>query len=329
MSPSSTRDRIDECVIEWFEGHRQKNGTVNTNVMTVPIILFERMMDGHIPLVEDDFLAKSQVKGLSGPAISKILKRHGIDRRFTSEGGRTSRGTTQLAIELAAILNRSEFVDEFRAMDAESREVLLTELQFAAVSRLKSEYFDRKRLEVDLVPSHSTVDLVRKILDTAKKAGGATGGAVAQHLVGASLAITFPAESIPNHSYSTADQQTERAGDFVIGTSAIHVTVAPSEKLMSDRCKSNLQINVTPIVLVPEDRKDAAVQMAENAGILDRVRVSAIEEFVGSQIDLLAAFDSARRNQRVFQLIRTYNKRVSDVEPDSSFQITIPPSFAP
>ena len=92
----------------WYENHRSQSGNVNTNVMTVGIAIAELLKSSY-PLFDDVVKSRnqSQVRGLSRTLISRILKEHGETQEFTSEGGRTSRGSLVLALELANILNNT------------------------------------------------------------------------------------------------------------------------------------------------------------------------------------------------------------------------------
>jgi hypothetical protein len=74
-------------------------------------------------------------------------------------------------------------------------------------------------------------------LKTARKAGKE--GPVAQHLIGAKLQLRFPDMPVSNESYSTADDQLGRPGDFHLGDTAFHVTVAPMPAVY-EKCRSNL-----------------------------------------------------------------------------------------
>lgn len=100
MEKDSLTNKILDEINTWYESKRNKSGTVNTNVMTVGLIVSRRISEG-IPKTEKEMLSKSesQVKGLSGRAVQAILLEHNETRQFTSEGGRTSRGSIKLAKE--------------------------------------------------------------------------------------------------------------------------------------------------------------------------------------------------------------------------------------
>ena len=96
---------LNDIAEQWYESHRKK-GRVNTNVMTAGIAVAE-LLKRNYPLTTENVSTKngSQVRGLSGSFVRKVLIDNGENRPFTSEGGRTSRGTLKQAIELAALIN--------------------------------------------------------------------------------------------------------------------------------------------------------------------------------------------------------------------------------
>ncbi|WP_425569404.1 DUF4928 family protein [Nonomuraea salmonea] len=88
-----------------------------------------------------------------------------------------------------------------------------------------------RKISAEINPENSIRTTVANLMQAGRERGGTTAGAIAQHLVGAKLQIRFPSERINVESYTTADVQTGRAGDFQVGDTAIHVTMSPSERL--------------------------------------------------------------------------------------------------
>jgi hypothetical protein len=292
--------------------------------MTVGLVMIDHMA-GDFPLEEQHYLTSSQVRTLGGSRIRAILSDHGESRQFTSEGGRTSRGTVALARELAEVLNTSLGAEPYLASPSEYQEEIRYLLRTWFVARVRTDYFDRQRIEADeLDPNKPSRRAIAELLQAARVRGGYAAGAVAQHLIGAKLSLRFPDRDIGKESYSTADRQTDRPGDFLVGDTAFHVTMSPGDSLMSNRCRDNLQNGFRPLVLVPEDRVEAARQLAANADIGDRVAVSSIEEFVGNNIEEIATFTATQIRSGLRELLERYNERVQEVEPDPSLQIEIP-----
>ncbi|HLO40676.1 MAG TPA: DUF4928 family protein [Phycisphaerales bacterium] len=163
---------------------------------------------------------------------------------------------------------------------------------------------------------HSTVS---KLLDIS----GSRSGPIAYHLIGATLAIRFPEKSISNHPYSAADDQGGRSGDFQIGGTAFHVTVAPS-KAHAARCGKNLRDGLAAFMIVDEANVDRARYALEFENIVGRVAVESVESFVGQNLSELADFATDRVGPTWGSLLRTYNSRVSEVETDGSLLIEVP-----
>ncbi|RCS97776.1 DUF4928 domain-containing protein [Brevibacterium aurantiacum] len=322
MKSSPLSRRVDYVISEisvWFESNRQASGAVNTNVMTAGLILANYARNG-LPVSEESIRTKSQVKGLTGSAISKILKAHGESRPFTSEGGRTSRGTLPIANSLRQVLNKAAEDEGFQGEDIA---VAASEVERFFVEQLQREYFDKQTIDVDIDPAKPVSVLVADILDAADQRKDQVVGIVAQHLVGAKLQLRFPCLEVGRDKGHAADQQTGRGGDFDIGNTAFHVTIAPMEKLV-DRCRANLRNRQRPVVLVPQGRVIGATQILEVHGLIDRVGIQSIETFVGTNIEEIATYERDAIELSVARFVRTYNDRINDIEVDGSLRITEP-----
>ena len=305
----------------WYEEHRNSNGNVNTNVMTSGIAIAE-LLKTQWPLTKDSITTRggSQVKGMSGGLIKRVLAAHGEKRQFTAEGGRTSRGTLRIATELA--LNLSSVLGNYD-LDNEHRTIVANKLQDFFVECIEKDFFNKERLKVTFNIEHSTANTVKTILETADLRSDHPTGAVAQHLVGAKLELRFPSLNIGRDQANAADQQTDRQGDFQIGDTAFHVTVAPSVKLI-DRAKSNLQQGFRPVMLVREDKVTFTEDLFESEGIGEQVDVQSIESFVGTNIGEMASFTRSGIQTKTAMLIRRYNERIESAEPDKSLRIEEP-----
>ena len=142
-------------------------------------------------------------------------------------------------------------------MSSDQRKIVLNELQGYLIDKVK-EYHNKQRLKVEYNPTRSVRVSVRSLLDLAKESGKE--GPVAQHLVGAKLQLRFPELSVGLESVSTADQQLGRAGDFLVGDTAFHVTVVPMQPVY-DKCKRNLQDGLRVYLLVPHERLSPPVKL--------------------------------------------------------------------
>lgn len=305
----------------WYESHRNKRGGVNTNVMTSGMAVAELLCD-QFPLTNESIQSekKSQVKGLSGALAKRVLAKYGETRKFTSEGGRTSRGTLEIATQLALAL--TEVLTPFE-LGVDARRGVGDSLQGYFVTCVQRDYFNKKRLEVSIDPNKPIAAIVSDVLDAARARSDQATGAVAQHLVGAKLELRFPDLDIGRDKASTADLQTNRQGDFQLGTTAFHVTVAPGAKLV-DRARDNLLHGFRPIMLVPQLEVSFAIGLFKSEALDNRVGVQSIESFVGTNIEEMSLFDSRKIRMGIVQFLRRYNERIEACESDQSLRIEEP-----
>lgn len=320
--------RYDEAIAaaldvaaDWYESHRSAKGAVNTNVMTSGIAIAE-LLRQQFPLTAKSIRSegKSQVKGLSGTLAKKVLARYGETRKFTSEGGRTSRGTLEMATDLALRLTCAL---ERHDPDETCRRAVADALQEYFVQCVQLDFFNKKRLEVVLDTEKPVAVIVGDILDAARLRADQPTGTVAQHLVGAKFELRFPELEIGRDKANAADVQTERQGDFQIGNTAFHVTVAPMAKLV-DRATGNIQHGFRPVMLVPQAEVSFTLGLFKSEGLADRVAVQSIESFVGTNVEEMSLFGSDAIRLGVAQLVRRYNERIEACESDLSLRIEEP-----
>ena len=284
--------------------------------ISVALVVTQHARKKGLPLEVDELLTEAggQVLGLSGDAAQAVLTKHGIERRLSKEGGRTSRGSIKKMRDYVALLN------ELNAGGNADLDVIE---QFW-IDRVH-EFFAGKPFKVRLDGSRSLRMLVRDVLAQAKERQKKTPGmqfvgAVLQHLVGAKLDCALGKGQFDHNSFSTSDAQSGRAGDFFIGDVAIHVTTSPGEGVVQ-RCKENLDDGYRPIVVTTARGLTAAEVLSENAGIGDRLDVFEVEQFVALNIYELGRFAAEGRRVAVADLVTRYNEIVEEVETDPSLMI--------
>ena len=263
--------------------------------------------------------SQGQIKGASGKAASKILARFGEHRPFPNEGGRTNRGNIKAAERLLSALAESGIG---RLSKVERNRVLQQLLEFV-VDRVR-DYQSRQRLKIVYDPTKTTECFFRDLLAAARQKGKE--GPVAQYLVGAKLQLRFPGISVDNNSYSTADEQLGRVGDFLLGNTAFHVTVAPATGVYAKCCR-NLDEGLRVYLLVSRRRLAAALEHAEMTAA-DRIMVLPLEAFLAQNIDELTGFVGSVTSQQLRTLLEACNSRVDEVETDKSMLIEIPRNLA-
>lgn len=320
----SVANSLRRVTEDWIDSRRNSDRTVNPGILATAVAVTSHLRNS-FPLTEEVVATKSQIRGQSGSGVGQVLSRFGENRKFLAEAGRTSRGSRDAGIALAKELSDAGTAAGYAELDDNAREGAVDILQGWLVVRLGEEFFDQQRIEADLIdPSRPARSAVEAVLSAAISRGGNAAGAVAQHLVGAKLSLRFPGEDVGRDSYTTADKQTARAGDFQIGDAAFHVTMSPSEKLLRDRCVQNIQDGFRPVVLVPEAKIAAAIQLSVIAGIDGRVDVIGLESFVGLNVEEMAGFSSGGVRRGLRLLLETYNHRITEIESNLSLQVQIP-----
>jgi hypothetical protein len=306
---------------EWYGSLRRRGGFPAKGTMAGALVVLEHLkQDFVLDIDEHTADGGSQVKGASGAAVKKILAEFGETRQFVSEGGRTNRG---LRGDVESMFASLKLLRLDQASD-QDRVRVLEDCQRFVVDQIR-EWHGRQRLSIVFEPTMTTRDLVQQILAKAKECDQS--GQVAQYLVGAKLALRFPELEISNESYSTADQQLGRAGDFVVKDTAFHVTMMPMDKVY-ERCRMNVEQGMRAYLLVPDDHVQSARLRAKEE-VQGRVAVESIESFVGQNVEEMAAFSQDDLNAKFRQLLVVYNERVDRAEIDKSVMIDIPQNLNP
>jgi hypothetical protein len=317
----TVREKAIKTFKEWYASlptHKVSGGPARGTVAAALVVLERLAADFDLDLAAHTARGGAQVKGLTVGAVADILARFGETRPFLREGGRTNRGARGDVATMLSALRRAG-IDR---LPAGERAQLLADLQECLVQKVR-DFHARQRLKVAYDPSATPWQFVHDLLSAAHEVGKE--GAVAQHLVGAKLQLRFGGEDVASRPYSAADKQAGQPGDFLLGDTAFHVTVAPTTALL-DRCEQNLEDGLRAFILVPDDRLLAARQMAE-AAIPKRVAVESIESFVARNIEELSAFSKQGLVKGLGALLVRYNARVEDVETDKSLLLEIPKSL--
>jgi len=260
---------------------------------------------------------EAQITGLSGSAVRKILTEFGETRVLSAIGGRSNRGARG---DITKLFDAMQSLHLERLPEPERISVLRA-MQRRLVTEYVGRYFAVKRVKAPFDMNATTDSLIHTLLGNAAASGKA--GAVAEYLVGAKLALKFPSKEIRNKRFNTADAPGGFSGDFEVGNTAFHVTVAPMPELLQ-KCKANLERGLRVYLLVLESQVVGARQNMEMIAA-GRISVRSIESFVATNVDELAEFaDGETLKTGVRRLLEKYNERVDTVELDKSLLIEIP-----
>lgn len=256
-----------------------------------------------------------QVKGAGGGRVRAILQQHGIQRRLSLEGGRTSRGTPAKMRAYVEFLNaRAETIDLAATMAFWTNRV--------------RDYFAGQPFVLDLDPALGVAGAVRglvaKVEARQKEMPGATlVGTVVQHLIGAKLeiALDLPAGGVAQHGASVNDAK-GRSGDLEVGDTVIHITTAPGQ-LLIEKCAANLNSGLRPIVITGRDRTRSAQDQIADAGLADRIDVLDYEQFLAANVFEIGRFAAEGRRSAFERIVERYNEIIDRVESDPGLRIRI------
>lgn len=305
---------FEEIVRVWWESFSLRSRTRGN--IAGGLVLLENLRANLSFDIDDHKAAGSdQLRNATRSNVQNILSRFGEERVLLREGGRTNRGLMRNLTPLLAALSESDIAH----LAMENREGALDAMQSFLVDRAR-DVFNSDVISFDYNTGASSRESINNILQVARERQKA--GDVAEYIVGAKLALRFPAYDIRNSAASAADEQTDEHGDFQINDCVFHVTVAPNQGHY-DKCKANLANGMRVFLLIPDDRLLGARQMAEQE-IGEGVSVESIQSFVSQNIEELSDFAGDKVRQNIRLLLEKYNERVSEVETDLSLRIRIP-----
>ncbi|MGH2533636.1 MAG: DUF4928 family protein [Thermomicrobiales bacterium] len=305
----------------WYDELRGEDEETQLNALFGGIAALEHMR-AKFPLERRDFITPGWQVRLIQRYVKATMARHNETRRLPSEMGRTTRSTGDRA---EALVNRLNRLDALASLDPVERDTVLMALQDRLVRDVQ-RYLDRQAIKVQINLSLSGPLIAQEIIDAANRLG--YGGPVAQHLVGAKLAIRFPEIPVENHPFTAPDVQTGRPGDFLIGSTVFHVTVHEQERVFLT-CSDNIRAGLKPYLLVPESRMLVTRQLIADHHLTGKVVTStSIESFVGQNIDEMSEFADDQLKAMFYRLLVEYNRRVEEVESNRGLLIEIPTNLA-
>lgn len=304
-------------ITEQLSAFCSKHKFHNKGALCVALVVSRHAREKGLPLCSDQLLTEKggQVLGLGKSAVQKILKTHGIERVLAAEGGRTSRGS---------IKNMNIYVEFLNKLHSNAGFDLNTVETFW-IERVRV-FFAGKPFSIKLDGSKNLRTLLKDVMAQAEERqksnpGMQYAGAVLQHIVGAKLDLALGEKDLfEHHSFSTSDEQTGRAGDFLIGDVAIHVTTSPGESLIV-RCRDNLDDGYQPLIVTTQRGLTAAEVLAENTGLGERIDVFEAEQFIALNLYELGRFSANGRRVAVQDLVARYNKVIDLYETDPSLKI--------
>lgn len=297
---------------ESLEAFKDDRKVTSKGPLSVVIQLTRMFSKDSLPIDPSDYVTdrEGQVKGLGGGNLKAVLADHGISRTLSREGGRTSRGSMGLMNAYAAFINGLPTPVDFDAIES----------YWVEQVRL---FFSAKPFKLNADSSKSMASTVDDLMAQARRRekenpGTTYAGTVLQHLVAAKLCLIVPDVEI--NGADVADAPTGRGGDFMVGDTAIHCTTAPGQPLI-EKCGANISAGIRPVIITIAERVKTARDLAEDAGISERLEVWDIQQFLSMNVYEHGLFERDERMKTVSKIVTGYNSIIDKYESDPSLKI--------
>ena len=304
---SQKANPVRHAVRSWIASCTRRGKVARNTIVTGLVILDSYATDAN--LARADLIAKGgEIKGVRGTNVSRVLAKYGLPPSFLKEV--TTRSAHKDGERLA---------DSLRALDENAHTPDAIDQAVQDLVAHANRWLARQHITVQCDVSHSPSAWIQSILAQSRDRSG---GKVEQHLVGAKLEERHPGVAIANHPANAGDQQTGRDGDFVVGSTAYHVTAAPGREVIK-RCVSNLANGLHPVLLVPKELVYQTIDRAAAEDIAERVTILAIEDFLALNIIEMTAGNQRAFRAKLGSIIERYNRRLREVETDRSLSIDL------
>lgn len=297
---------------ESLDSFRDERNVTGKGSLSAVVQLTRMFSKDSLPIDPSNYVTEKegQVKGLGGGNLKAVLADHGISRTLSREGGRTSRGSMSIMTAYAAFINGLPAPVDFDAIEA----------YWVEQVRL---FFSAKPFKLNADSSKSMASTVDDLMAQARRRekenpGTTYAGTVLQHLVAAKLCLIVPDVEI--NGADVADAPTGRGGDFMVGDTAIHCTTAPGQPLI-EKCGANISAGIRPVIITIAERVKTARDLAEDAGISERLEVWDIQQFLSMNVYEHGLFERDERMKTVSKIVTGYNNIIDKYESDPSLKI--------
>lgn len=298
---------IKSAVRSWI-GSCTRNKQVARNTIVTGLVILDHYSTDPILSRSRLVAPGGEIKGVRGSNVRRVLAKHGLPANFLKEV--TTRSAHKDGERLA---------DALRAIDKKAHAPEAIKQAATDLVAHANRWLARQHIKIYCDIGHSPSAWIQSILAQSRDRSG---GKVEQHLVGAKLEERHPGISIANHPANAGDRQTGREGDFVVGSTAYHVTAAPGRDVIK-RCEVNLAAGVHPVLLVPKTLVPQTILRAENEELGARITVIAIEDFLALNIIEMTAGDQLSFRAKLASIIERYNRRLREAETDQSLSIDL------
>jgi len=305
------KNLVSETLAEWIKKCTNR-GDVSRNSVAIGIVVLDHLRNKCPVEPEEVQSARGEIKGARS-GLASILEKYDIPKSYLKEV--TTRAGHQDGQRLFEALGYGKLLV---GISTEQRDACLSDAIDSLVAMAK-KWLNRQHLKVNCDRQLAPATWIETILEEAKSRSG---GKVEQHLIGAKLERIHPNIQIPNNPSHAGDAQTGRPGDFIVGSTAYHVTASPGSAVV-EKCAKNLASGLHPFLLVPRNQKDKARHIAEDQGIASRMTIDSIEDFIAVNIIELSNGQQENFVEVLKSILGAYNTRLEAVETDLSLKIEV------
>jgi hypothetical protein len=298
----------------------EQNDFSTRGALNIGLVISRKAKSLSFPIDPATLLSRrsgNQVAGLNGKAGNRVLLDYGVTQSIGTEVGRTNRDSPRQMRLYVSLLNQLESEG---VLDLDAAERFWVDRVVA--------YFNTKPFILRLDPATSVQAAVRDLLKQAEDRQKSSGGAMIvgtflQHLVGAKLDVALQGRvEVAHHSANMSDQGRGRGGDFDIEDAAIHVTATPGDLLL-EKCRANLREAARPIIITTPDGAELATRLARQSGLIDRIDVLDVAQFVSTNVHELGGFRTSATSQSIFRIVERYNELIDTYQHAPGLKISL------
>ncbi len=318
MESKELVDKSLAALSNWHKRRDEIKGTASDSFIACAGLKVAELSRKKWPIQRADLVGKGGRFRSTGQFVQRVLSRFGEDRLYASEGGRTTGGSIEAAEDLVAELDQ---VDGYPQASFEEKSAVADAIQRWLYDNAIKPNLDCEGVKVEINLEKLPPDIIGDILDAAAKRG--VSGAVAQHLVGAKLALRYPNMDIENYGHTTQDKILGREGDFAVNDTIFHVTMSPGEAVV-EKCSNCVHQGYQPMLLVPRSEIEGAKHFIKKSKYPKRIWLTSIEDFVAQNVAEIGEFGKGSLKGSMKALLEKYNERAGKVEAKRSALIKIP-----
>ncbi len=298
----TAREDLLRTVQSWHGNYLTAAGDERGRFVICAGLAVLEYLRSQFPLAEHSFVTDKREIRTSGRFIQRILERFGIRATFASAGGRTTKGTLEVALDLAARINRIEGISD---LDPGARNDVVTTAQGFLATRADMLMRSSKK-PIALDASLASSAIIGSIFATAPDERSRR--MMIRFLTEAMLESVVGGISVFNPGIPSA--ATDDEFSLLIGDACISIDSEADPRRVAD-LGIRYWDGYLVYYVVPGSEVSCARTLVEREAATEDVVCIAAEDLIGMHIDFAADFDHDQRIKGIRDLIDRYNRRVA------------------